>query len=193
MDVVFTAPLPPASALRAAIRDSCRIDEAKAVERIQAAAEMPADARDRIAERPHPRRRGAPRAARQGRDRRVSARIRTVFFNKNGQISPLNPGLRCPRRRQTHAPGRWICEKARKVRTFTPDRNSSGEFGLKFMSPIKLSTYAAIAVACAGSAQADDTVTVQSLLKQGFAIVGAITSPAGPGLFHAYPVDTQPD
>jgi Proline utilization A proline dehydrogenase N-terminal domain len=48
---VFTAPLPPASALRAAIRDSCRIDETKAVERILAAAEMPADARDRIAER----------------------------------------------------------------------------------------------------------------------------------------------
>jgi hypothetical protein len=51
------------------------------------------------------------------------------------------------------------------------------------MSPIKLSTYAAIVVACSGSAQADETVTVQSLLKQDFAIVGAIASAAGPGLF----------
>ena len=50
------------------------------------------------------------------------------------------------------------------------------------MSPIKLSTYAAIAVACSAAARADD-VTVQSLLKQEFAVVGAITSSAGPGLF----------
>ena len=51
MDVVFAAPLPPASPLRQAIRDSCRIDEALAVEHILAAAEIPPDARDRIAER----------------------------------------------------------------------------------------------------------------------------------------------
>jgi hypothetical protein len=30
---------------------------------------------------------------------------------------------------------------------------------------------------------AEEAVTVQFLLKQDFAIVGAITSPAGPGLF----------
>ncbi len=50
MDVVFTAPLPPVSPLRTAIRDNTRIDETMAVEQILAAAEMPAVARDRIAE-----------------------------------------------------------------------------------------------------------------------------------------------
>jgi RHH-type transcriptional regulator, proline utilization regulon repressor / proline dehydrogenase / delta 1-pyrroline-5-carboxylate dehydrogenase len=50
MDVVFAQPLPPASPLRAAIRDNTRIDEASAVARILAAAEIPAEARDRIAE-----------------------------------------------------------------------------------------------------------------------------------------------
>jgi hypothetical protein len=39
-----------------------------------------------------------------------------------------------------------------------------------------------IVVALAG-ATAAETVTVQSLLKQEFAIVGVITSPVGPGLF----------
>jgi hypothetical protein len=33
------------------------------------------------------------------------------------------------------------------------------------------------------SASAEEAVTVQSLLKQEFIIVGTITSPAGPGLF----------
>ncbi len=50
MDIVFTAPLPPASSLRAAVRDSTRIEETLAVARILAAAEMPSAARDRIAE-----------------------------------------------------------------------------------------------------------------------------------------------
>ena len=50
MDIVFTAPLPPASPLRAAVRDSTRIDETLAVARILTAAEMPSAARDRIAE-----------------------------------------------------------------------------------------------------------------------------------------------
>jgi RHH-type transcriptional regulator, proline utilization regulon repressor / proline dehydrogenase / delta 1-pyrroline-5-carboxylate dehydrogenase len=49
MDVVFTAPLPSASPLRAAIRDYCRIDETVAVEHMLAAAELPSAARDRIA------------------------------------------------------------------------------------------------------------------------------------------------
>jgi RHH-type transcriptional regulator, proline utilization regulon repressor / proline dehydrogenase / delta 1-pyrroline-5-carboxylate dehydrogenase len=53
MDVVLVHPLPPASPLRAAIRDSIRIDETGAVKRILAAAEVPAAARDRIAERAH--------------------------------------------------------------------------------------------------------------------------------------------
>jgi RHH-type transcriptional regulator, proline utilization regulon repressor / proline dehydrogenase / delta 1-pyrroline-5-carboxylate dehydrogenase len=50
MDIVFTAPLPRASPLRAAVRDSTRIDETLAAGRILAAAEMPSAARDRIAE-----------------------------------------------------------------------------------------------------------------------------------------------
>ncbi len=51
MDVVFAAPLPPASRLRAAIRDSTRLDETLAVAQILAAAEMAPPTRDRIAER----------------------------------------------------------------------------------------------------------------------------------------------
>ena len=51
MDIVFANPPPPATSLRAAIRDSCREDETKAVARILAAVEIPADMRDRIAER----------------------------------------------------------------------------------------------------------------------------------------------
>ncbi len=50
MDFVFAAALPPAPPLRAAIRDSCRIDETVAVERILSAADLPSAARDRIAE-----------------------------------------------------------------------------------------------------------------------------------------------
>ena len=51
MDIVFATPPPRARPLRAAIWASCRADEAEAVARILAAAEIPADARDRIAER----------------------------------------------------------------------------------------------------------------------------------------------
>jgi len=51
MDFVLPTPLPPAPPLRAAIRDSCRIDETEAVGRILAAAEIPPKMRDRIAER----------------------------------------------------------------------------------------------------------------------------------------------
>src|SRR5260370_40459796 len=49
MDIVFATPLPPPPPLRAAIRDSCRIDETAAIDRILAAAQIPPDARDRIA------------------------------------------------------------------------------------------------------------------------------------------------
>ena len=49
MDIVFTAPLPPASPLRTAVRDSTRIDETLAVARILAAVEMPSAALYHIA------------------------------------------------------------------------------------------------------------------------------------------------
>jgi len=51
MDAVFTTPPPPATPLRAVLRDSCRIDETAAAARILAAAEIPADMQDRVAER----------------------------------------------------------------------------------------------------------------------------------------------
>jgi RHH-type transcriptional regulator, proline utilization regulon repressor / proline dehydrogenase / delta 1-pyrroline-5-carboxylate dehydrogenase len=51
MDLVSPAPFPPALPLRNAIRASCRIDESEAVARILAAAEIPADMRDRISDR----------------------------------------------------------------------------------------------------------------------------------------------
>ncbi|HTV43985.1 MAG TPA: bifunctional proline dehydrogenase/L-glutamate gamma-semialdehyde dehydrogenase PutA [Stellaceae bacterium] len=51
MDIVFARPLPPAAPLRTAIRDSTRRDETAMVARILAAAEFPARARERIAER----------------------------------------------------------------------------------------------------------------------------------------------
>ena len=49
MDVVFPAPLPPASPLREAIRGHARLDETEAAAGILAAADIPPDARDRIA------------------------------------------------------------------------------------------------------------------------------------------------
>jgi RHH-type transcriptional regulator, proline utilization regulon repressor / proline dehydrogenase / delta 1-pyrroline-5-carboxylate dehydrogenase len=50
MDVVFPAALPPASPLRAAIRGHARLDETEAAAEILAAADIPTEARDRIAE-----------------------------------------------------------------------------------------------------------------------------------------------
>jgi RHH-type proline utilization regulon transcriptional repressor/proline dehydrogenase/delta 1-pyrroline-5-carboxylate dehydrogenase len=49
MNLVFAAPSPPETPLRAAIRDAHRQDETAAVTVILAAADMPAEARDRIA------------------------------------------------------------------------------------------------------------------------------------------------
>src|SRR5205085_10304069 len=49
MDLVFTAPLPPETPWRAAIRDAHRLDETEADAHILAAAGIPAAARDRIA------------------------------------------------------------------------------------------------------------------------------------------------
>src|SRR5271169_4759316 len=50
MEIVTATPFPPAPPLRAAICDSCRIDESEAVARILAAATLPAEMRDRIAD-----------------------------------------------------------------------------------------------------------------------------------------------
>src|SRR6478672_4872549 len=50
MQIVTAAQFPSPSPLRAAIRDSCRIDESEAVARILAAAALPAEMRDRIAD-----------------------------------------------------------------------------------------------------------------------------------------------
>jgi RHH-type transcriptional regulator, proline utilization regulon repressor / proline dehydrogenase / delta 1-pyrroline-5-carboxylate dehydrogenase len=49
MGFVFADPLPPETPLRAAIRDAHRLDETEADAHILAAADMPAEARDRIA------------------------------------------------------------------------------------------------------------------------------------------------
>src|SRR6266702_2058893 len=49
MELVFANPLPAETPLRAAIRDAHRLDETEADARILAAAELPADSRDRIA------------------------------------------------------------------------------------------------------------------------------------------------
>src|SRR6201987_1204942 len=48
MEIVTATPFPAAPPLRAAIRDSCRIDESEAAEPILAAAMLPAEMRDRI-------------------------------------------------------------------------------------------------------------------------------------------------
>jgi RHH-type transcriptional regulator, proline utilization regulon repressor / proline dehydrogenase / delta 1-pyrroline-5-carboxylate dehydrogenase len=50
MEVVFAAEPPKVGPLRAAIRESCRLDETEAVAHIRAAAEIQADMRDRIAD-----------------------------------------------------------------------------------------------------------------------------------------------
>ena len=51
MDLVFATPPPQATPLRAEVRDSCRVDESQTVARILSAAEIPAQMRDRIADR----------------------------------------------------------------------------------------------------------------------------------------------
>src|SRR5258708_13083454 len=51
MEIVTATPFPPAPPLRAASRASCGIDESEAVARILAAAALPAEMRDRIADR----------------------------------------------------------------------------------------------------------------------------------------------
>lgn len=51
------------------------------------------------------------------------------------------------------------------------------------MRALQIAALAALVAACSGAARADETVTVQSLLQKNFAVVGAITSSIGPGLF----------
>ena len=51
MGIVLAHPLPQATPLRVAIRDSCRMDETEAAARILAASDIPAEMRDRIADR----------------------------------------------------------------------------------------------------------------------------------------------
>ena len=51
MEIVTATPFPPAPPLRASIRASCRIDESEAVARILLSAALPAEMRDRIADR----------------------------------------------------------------------------------------------------------------------------------------------
>ena len=51
------------------------------------------------------------------------------------------------------------------------------------MRSMRIAVCLGMIVALQGAATAAETATVQSLLRQEFAVVGAITSPAGPGLF----------
>jgi RHH-type proline utilization regulon transcriptional repressor/proline dehydrogenase/delta 1-pyrroline-5-carboxylate dehydrogenase len=51
MEIITASPFPPVPPLRAAIRASCRTDESEAANRILAAAGLPAEMRDRIAEK----------------------------------------------------------------------------------------------------------------------------------------------
>src|SRR5215831_6919095 len=51
MEIITARPFAPASPLRAAIRANCRTDESEAAQRILAAAQLPPEMRDRIAEK----------------------------------------------------------------------------------------------------------------------------------------------
>jgi len=53
MGLVFAAPLPKPDPLRQAVRLACRVDETEAVERVLAAASMPAELGERISRRAH--------------------------------------------------------------------------------------------------------------------------------------------
>ena len=88
MDIVFATPLPRAAPLRAAIRDSYRLDENEAVARILAAAEIPADMRERIAERA----RGLVSAV---RSRRLGKGGIDAFLHEYALSSPEGVALLC--------------------------------------------------------------------------------------------------
>src|SRR5215472_7814267 len=88
MDMVFTTAPPSAPPLRAAIRDSCRMDETAAVDRILAAAAIPADARDRIAQAA----RGLVAAV---RSERIGKGGIDAFLHEYGLSSPEGIALLC--------------------------------------------------------------------------------------------------
>src|SRR4029077_18489267 len=88
MDAVFTTPPPPATPLRAVLRDSCRIDETAAAARILAAAEIPAGMQDRLAQRA----RGLVTAVRQ--ERRGKGGI-DAFLHEYALSSPEGVALLC--------------------------------------------------------------------------------------------------
>src|SRR5437899_9269922 len=88
MNFVFATPLPPAGPLRAAIRDSCRIDETEAVARILAAAELPAETRDRIAAR-------ARRLVAAVRRERLGKGGLDAFLHEYALSSPEGVALMC--------------------------------------------------------------------------------------------------
>src|ERR1700736_3033242 len=87
MDMVFTTP-PPATPLRTAISDSCRSDETTAAARILAAAEIPADMRDRIAE-------GARRLVAALRRERLGKGGIDAFLHEYSLSSPEGVALLC--------------------------------------------------------------------------------------------------
>ena len=85
---MFASPPPPGTPLRAAIRDSCRVDETEAVARILAAAEIPVDMRHCIGERA----RGLVAAVR--RDRLGKGGI-DAFLHEYALSSPEGVALLC--------------------------------------------------------------------------------------------------
>jgi len=85
---VFASPPPPGTPLRAAIRDSCRVDETEAVACILAAAEIPVDMRHCIGERA----RGIVAAVR--RDRLGKGGI-DAFLHEYALSSPEGVALLC--------------------------------------------------------------------------------------------------
>ena len=85
---MFASPPPPGTPLRAAIRDSCRVDETEAVARILAAAEIPVDMRHCIGERA----RGIVAAVR--RDRLGKGGI-DAFLHEYALSSPEGVALLC--------------------------------------------------------------------------------------------------
>src|SRR6516225_5829091 len=87
-DIVFTTVPPPVVSLRAAIRDSCRADETEAAARILAAGEIPANMRDRIAERA----RGFVAAVRR---RRLGKGGIDAFLHEYALSSPEGVALLC--------------------------------------------------------------------------------------------------
>jgi len=88
MDFVWPTPLPLPSPLRAAIRDNCRIDETEAAACILAAAEIPAETRERIADR-------ARRLVANVRRERIGKGGIDAFLHEYALSSPEGVALLC--------------------------------------------------------------------------------------------------